>query len=644
MIWVIVTVFLIPALFSLWIFQRGKNARDMARTFRAMPFLVAVIDRNYHVRLIHDGALPYPLAAEKMGNPASLKGAPEGFAEIVDQVFKDGCEITAANREGSLSVFRPFPGRFRGRRAVIWILMRDVEALEEPAPVVAAKELSAAQRSNPTVKIRKEAPPFPVLLRKELSGFCRMLPVGAMLRDAADRFRVLVWNEELARMTGIPASRVEQRLEEEIPWPEHFHMENGHGRGNACGDLAQLCTGSMILEKRRYHIYSILLPGVAELELQIFLPDGSPVKSAKQQKGGDITVSGYELRTPLNTILGICELLRGETLKTEEEKRTYLDSIRSSALDLSLLADAASGVAAICEGRCIPVRSDCTLGTLAGEVKSMLEEVLVLHDAHLEIELPVGTPPLRLDRELLRKALVALTMECLRADGYKAVLEIRAFFAVGKGRRGHLEFQIAADKNAFSEAPSVFYQYASMLAGLLDGVMTGEEIQEGMQRRFKLTLPDVEYGALPEQPSINVSELPPSATIGRACVQQSVLLVDDIPMNLLLLSNMFRKLGVEPETADSGSAALAWLDRKHFDLVLTDLWMEGMNGEDLACAIRARGDGSIRLGAVTADARASESFDMALFDYVLSKPLTLEKLERFLRQDALSGSRTEVQG
>lgn len=70
----------------------------------------------------------------------------------------------------------------------------------------------------------------------------------------------------------------------------------------------------------------------------------------------------------------------------------------------------------------------------------------------------------------------------------------------------------------------------------------------------------------------------------------SILIVEDHPFQQLYLQNLFSELGdFELEFAQEGSAALDYLKRRDFDLVLTDLLMPGMDGVQFIQGLAASG-------------------------------------------------------
>ncbi|MFL1552926.1 response regulator [Pseudomonas sp. D47] len=118
----------------------------------------------------------------------------------------------------------------------------------------------------------------------------------------------------------------------------------------------------------------------------------------------------------------------------------------------------------------------------------------------------------------------------------------------------------------------------------------------------------------------------------------SVLIVDDYAANRLVLSQQLAYLGHDVQEASGGAQALALWNEQPFDVVVTDCDMPGMNGYQLAQAIRqaeqSRGEPSCLLLGFTANAVAEEKQRCleAGMDDCLFKPISLEQLSARLQQ------------
>ena len=115
-----------------------------------------------------------------------------------------------------------------------------------------------------------------------------------------------------------------------------------------------------------------------------------------------------------------------------------------------------------------------------------------------------------------------------------------------------------------------------------------------------------------------------------------VLVVEDNPVNVLVIEQMLSQSDVLVTVAHDGQECLDLLARSPFDLVLMDLEMPVMNGLEATRTLRALGGalGSIPVIALTGNAML-ESREMALAagmnDY-LTKPIDPALLYRKLRQ------------
>jgi len=106
-----------------------------------------------------------------------------------------------------------------------------------------------------------------------------------------------------------------------------------------------------------------------------------------------------------------------------------------------------------------------------------------------------------------------------------------------------------------------------------------------------------------------------------------ILLVDDEQSILTSLGSALEDEGYEVSGVRSGESALKLLEKKHFDCILVDIWLPGMDGIQLLERIKERGIESPVIiisghGTIESAVRATK---LGAYDF-LEKPLNLEKV------------------
>ena len=119
--------------------------------------------------------------------------------------------------------------------------------------------------------------------------------------------------------------------------------------------------------------------------------------------------------------------------------------------------------------------------------------------------------------------------------------------------------------------------------------------------------------------------------------KRKILVVDDEPQVRDVLKMLLAFDGDEVVTAGSGEEALTLFEQDKFDVVITDYHMPGMQGDELALAIKARRPGQPVI-MVTAYAELLNGSRAPLpgVDYLVSKPFQIQELRDALPKAASS--------
>lgn len=120
----------------------------------------------------------------------------------------------------------------------------------------------------------------------------------------------------------------------------------------------------------------------------------------------------------------------------------------------------------------------------------------------------------------------------------------------------------------------------------------------------------------------------------------SILIVDDDANQLTLFSLMLRHLACQVFTATDGFQALDLIEHEKPDVVLLDLALPGISGQDVLRTIRADPQFShIKIILITASLARLTSEDAALADDVIRKPVTRPQLEQAIHDTPLARTR-----
>jgi signal transduction histidine kinase/ActR/RegA family two-component response regulator len=115
---------------------------------------------------------------------------------------------------------------------------------------------------------------------------------------------------------------------------------------------------------------------------------------------------------------------------------------------------------------------------------------------------------------------------------------------------------------------------------------------------------------------------------------KTVLIVEDNPINQLLVSKILRRWGMTTVTTDNGAEALIAIEKQHFDIILMDLQMPVMDGFEATQAIRRHAQyRHTPIIALTANNFKDDSdycFRVGMNDF-LSKPVSLTNLKEKIR-------------
>jgi signal transduction histidine kinase/DNA-binding NarL/FixJ family response regulator len=320
-------------------------------------------------------------------------------------------------------------------------------------------------------------------------------------------------------------------------------------------------------------------------------------RAASTAKSAFLGNVSHELRTPLNVILGYTQALdHNRTL--QPDVRHGLMRIGEAGRHLLELIDDVIGVARFDVGAMVVKPTSFSPAQLLSELSRLLGERARARGLQLVVLATSELPPIiAADRRRLLQILLNLTGNALKftASGSVRVL------VNWHDERLHVEVRDTGPGIAPQEQASLFQTFSQGELGRKSGEGTGLglhisreiaramggditlESQLGQGATFTCEIEAPESLSEPEQALERRGQRAPEGH-GLA----PMLVVDDRATNREVLRELLRVIGFETDEAESGEAALDYLETKRPSLVWLDVKMGGMDGTEVVKRIRER--------------------------------------------------------
>lgn len=412
-----------------------------------------------------------------------------------------------------------------------------------------------------------------------------------------------------------------------------------------------------------------------ELEAARYLAERS-----NEAKSEFLANMSHEIRTPINAVLGMNEMILREALKARDDlpsEREDIKSVFSEICNYSGNIDSAGknlvsiindilDFSKIEAGKMEIVDNDYQLSSVLNDVSNMImfkaESKGLEYDVDVDEKIPdvlhgdevrvrqIVTNLLNNAVKYTEKGSVTLSVKEKKIEGSDGDDETSLVFSVkdtGIGIRdeekeklfGKFE-RMDKERNSSIEGTGLGLAITGSLVEMMGGTIE-VDTHYGEGSTFTAAIPqkvvsDEAIGDFREKFKASINSLHARQEPFRA-EDSKILVVDDTPMNLMVVKGLLKNTLIRIDTAESGAKSIDLSREKKYDIILMDQRMPEMDGTTAMRHIKEDPEGKnadTPFICLTADAvsGAKERYIAEGFDDYLTKPIEIEKLEEVLME------------
>lgn len=329
------------------------------------------------------------------------------------------------------------------------------------------------------------------------------------------------------------------------------------------------------------------------------------VDAAMRAKSIFLANISHEIRTPLSAVTGLSQLLKQANLQGKQ--REYVEQLYSSSKLLLGIVEDVMDFSCIEAGEVILRPAPFLLQGILQSVEHIIREAVDAKHLVFKMEIEAGIPavlvgdPLRLSQVL--NNLLVNAVKFTNTGSVSLHVQRQAVPESQTAKPLRLQFSVRDTGVGIpaSQRDSLFEPFVRIDSGG-DEPVKGAGLGLSISRRLvELMGGSIQVESIPgigsefsfcadfrvEDNLILCDTNLPETLAGSVLHGAKILLVDDDILNRMISTELLQLLGCLPEGVENATQALAMLERQAFDIILMDIEMPGMKGDQLTQLLRS---------------------------------------------------------
>ena len=381
---------------------------------------------------------------------------------------------------------------------------------------------------------------------------------------------------------------------------------------------------------------------------------------ANKAKSYFLSTMSHDIRTPMNAILGLNEMILRET--DEEKVSYYAENIHTSGNTLLGIINDILDFSKIEAGKMDIIEVDYNLASVLNDLMNMVQTRAESKGLELKTEVDRNIPIILRGDEIRIKQIITNIL----SNAVKYTREGSIKFSVGYEKladeEDKINLKVSVADTGIGIKPEdleklfvAFQRIEEKKNRDIEGTGLGMTIAQSFLNMMGSSLQvESEYGkgsvfsfvlqqsVVKWEPIGDYEETFRNSLANRAEYKEkfiaplaNVLVVDDTPVNLTVFTSLLSKTRIKIDTAESGDEGLALYRRKHYDVIFLDHMMPNKDGIETLKemkAIEGSPNATTPVICLTANAVSGmrEMYINAGFDDYMTKPIDPNRLENML--------------